>query len=207
MSLSAERSRAPKDDKPAIGKPPARSGKNIEQIRLIPESALAEVKDQLEKEHLRAENLQREMLYLQADFENYRRRVASEIEARSAEGKLNLLSDILVIADQLELATRAARESGAAKEITEGLAMTLANLNKVMQAQGLTKIESVGRRFDPNLHEAVERVPRDDVPDGQVVEEVRAGFTMGEKVIRPSVVKVSCPTVSSKGERGAEVKE
>lgn len=205
--MSAERSRTPKDDRSAAGRPLARSGKTVEQFRLVPESALAQVKDQLEKEHLKAENLQREMLYLQADFENYRKRVASEIEARSAEGKLNLLSDILVIADQLELATRAARESGAAKELVDGLAMTLANLNKVMQAHGLTKIEAVGHQFDPNLHEAVERVPRDDVPEGQVVEEVRAGFTTGEKVIRPSVVKVSCSPTPGKGERGAEVKE
>ena len=205
--MCADRSGTPEDEKSAIGKPTARSGRSTEQIRLIPDSALTQVKDQLEKEHLRAENLQREMLYVQADFENYRKRVASEIEARSAEEKLNLLSDILVIADQLELATRAAREGGAAKEVTEGLAMTLANLNKVMRAHGLTKIESVGHRFDPNLHEAVERVPRGDIPEGQVVEEIRAGFTMGEKVIRPSVVKVSCSTAPRKGERGAEVKE
>jgi len=204
--LSAERSRTPKDDRSAIDKPPARSGESIDQIRLIPESALAQIRDQLEKEQLRAENLQREMLYLQADFENYRKRVASEIEARSAEGKLNLLSDILVIADQLELATRAARENNGTKELAEGLAMTLANLNKVMQAHGLTKIEAVGHQFDPKLHEAVERVPRDDVPEGQVIEEVRAGFAMGEKVIRPSVVKVSCTTISKKG-GGAEVEE
>jgi molecular chaperone GrpE len=204
--LSAEDSETPRCDKSGASWPGSRASGSLKQTRLIPDSILARVEEELKREHLRAENLQREMLYLQADFENYRKRVASEIEVRSTAETLSLLSDMLVIADQLELATRVAREGGGSKELADGLAMTLANLNKVMQAHGLTRIEAVGLQFDPTIHEAVEEVPRDDVPEGQVVEEIRSGYRFGEKVIRPSVVKVSCSIARSK-EGGVELKD
>ena len=178
-----------------------------EPIRVEIEDEFAGLREELEKERARAEDLQKKMLYLQADFENYRKRVAVEIENRSMSATAELIVNLLGLADELGLALKTARETGAPKELTEGLGMTLAKLYKTLGRYGLRRIEAVGRPFDPRLHEAVERVPTDKSPEGTVVEEVRAGFTMGEKVIRPSMVKVSCSTIPSKGERGVEVKK
>jgi molecular chaperone GrpE len=181
--------------------------KESESIRVEIEDEFAGLRESLEKERVRADDLQKKMLYLQADFENYRKRVAVEIENRSLSATAELIVNLLGLADELGLALKTARETSAPKELTEGLGMTLAKLYKTLGRYGLRRIEAVGRPFDPRLHEAVERVPTDKSPEGTVVEEVRAGFTMGEKVIRPSVVKVSCSTISGKGERGVEMKK
>jgi len=181
--------------------------KEPEPVRLEVEDEFAELEDALEKERTKSEDLQRKMLYLQADFDNYRKRVAAEIESRSMSATAELIVSLLGLADELGLALKTARETGASKELTEGLGMTLTKLYKTLGKYGVRKIEAVGRPFDPRLHEAVESVPTDKSPEGTVVEEVRAGFTLGEKVIRPSVVKVSCSTISSEGERGVEMKK
>jgi molecular chaperone GrpE len=178
-----------------------------EPIRVEIEDEFAALKEELEKERTRADDLQKKVLYLQADFENYRKRVAVEIENRSMSATAELILNLLGLADELGLALKTAKETNAPKELTEGLGMTLAKLYKTLGRYGLRRIEAVGRPFDPKLHEAVERIPTDRSPEGTVVEEVRTGFTMGEKVIRPSIVKVSCSTISSKGERGVEMKK
>ncbi len=182
-------------------------GKELEPVRLEIEDEFAELRDALEKEKTRSEDLQRKMLYLQADFDNYRKRVAAEIDDRSMSATVELIVNLLGLADELGLALKTAKETGASKELTEGLSMTLAKLYKTLGKYGVHKIEAVGRPFDPRLHEAVESVSTDKSPEGTVVEEVRAGFMLGEKVIRPSVVKVSCSAISSKGERGVEMKK
>jgi molecular chaperone GrpE len=182
-------------------------GEESEPVRVEIEDEFTALKEELEKEKARADDLQNKMLYLQADFENYRKRVAVEIENRSMSVTAELIMNLLGLADELGLALKVARETGASKELTEGLGMTLAKLYKTLGRYGLRRIEAMGRPFDPRLHEAVERVPTDKSPEGTVVEEVRAGFRMGEKVIRPSIVKVSCSTISSRGEGGVEVKK
>ena len=181
--------------------------KEPESVRVEIKDEFTELREGLEKERARADDMQKKMLYLQADFENYRKRVAAEIENRSMSATAELIINLLGLADELGLAIKTAKETAAPKELTEGLDMTLTKLYKTLERYGLRRIEAVGRPFDPMLHEAVEGVPTDKSPEGTVVEEVRAGFTMGEKVIRPSVVKVSCSNVSSKGERGVEVKK
>jgi len=168
---------------------------------------LLEVLAQIEAERTRADDLQKKMLYLRADFENYRKRVNSEVEARSRSHVLALISDLLVFADELELAVGATTGGRGAKRLKAGVRMALDKLYKTLEQHGVTRISSRGHRFDPRLHEALERVPSEAVPEGEIVEEVRAGFMLGDKVIRPSLVKISCAPTKEEEREGVKLED
>jgi molecular chaperone GrpE len=90
---------------------------------------------------------------------------------------------------ELELAT-AARQKEDDSAIAEGIAMVLKNLTAALEAEGLRRIEAIGKTFDPKLHEAVDNVDANRVGDDIVVEEIRKGYTFRHRLLRPSLVKV-----------------
>ena len=102
---------------------------------------------------------------------------------------------MLSIVDELELALKAAKSTESASAVAEGLEIVLKKFRDILAAEGLSKIDAIGKKFDPTLHEAVERVPCDD-EEGTVVEEVREGFTMRGKLVRPSIVKIAVPHIT-----------
>jgi len=171
------------------------------------EAQVRELRDQLEKERERSEALQKSMLYLRADLENYMKRIDTEIEEMSKSSLTALTSELLGVIDELELAVKAGQGVKGAEQLTKGIEMALKKLYKALEQHGIVRISAVGRPFDPRLHEAVERVPTTKVPEGRVVEEIRAGFLLGDKVIRPSAVKVSCAPAPNNEEGGVEVKK
>ncbi len=100
---------------------------------------------------------------------------------------------LLDVVDELELAVKNGEISTpSADSLLEGVEMTLKKLRKVLEQEGVTAIDnSEGRAFDPSLHNAIAAVEQDDVTDGTVIEEIRKGYMMRGKVIRPSIVKVA----------------
>ena len=154
-----------------------------------PSDAERKLEELLDLEKKRYDELVNRMKYLQADFENYQKRMDREmqqVEERSVFGLVNRLVRVL---DELELAAANATKQGQAKEVSEGIKMVYRNLNSVMKASGLKKIEAVGKPFDPKFHEAVEKVEGPGDTD-MVVGEVRSGYTFRDQVLRPSMVKV-----------------
>ncbi len=128
--------------------------------------------------------------YMQADFENYRKRVGKEMRELEENSSKALVTRLLGVLDGLELAVRHASEGGGLAELQEGIAMVQKNLYSALEAEGLEKIESLGRPFDPNMHEAVEKVQGAAEGQAVVVEELRTGYTFKGRVIRPTMVKV-----------------
>jgi len=161
--------------------------------------------DLLEQEKKRSEELLNRMKYLQADFENYRKRTEremQEVEERTALGLVNRLVSVL---DDLELASANAAKPGQAKAVSEGIKMIYKNLNSVMKTAGLRRIEAVGMPFDPRFHEAVEKVDGSGKTD-TVVEEIRSGYIFRGQVLRPSMVKVEL-AMKKAGEEEAKPNE
>ena len=155
-----------------------------------PETMLKELSAELEKEKSKSEDYLRRLQYLQADFENYRKRVEKEMSDIRQFGNQRLLSELIVVNDELELALREAEESGEDPTIVEGVGMVHKRLQSILSKDGVEKIHSLGSKFNPDLHDAALRVVSDK-EGGTIVEEIRQGYTLRGKVLRPSIVKVA----------------
>ncbi|GEA16470.1 protein GrpE [Moorella sp. E308F] len=135
--------------------------------------------------------LQQRYLRLQADFDNYRKRTRREYEELTRLANARLIESLLPILDNLELALAAA--AGAEKQALEtGVEMTLRQLQEILAREGLMPVAALGQPFNPELHEAV---AREETPEPDkinlVVEELRRGYTLHGKLLRPAMVKVA----------------
>jgi molecular chaperone GrpE len=157
---------------------------------------IASLKELLRQEQETSKEHLNKLLYVQADFENCRKRLEQEVDSRIDAGKARLLRDMLTIVDELELALKAAKSAESGSAVSEGLEIVLKKFRDLLASEGLSKIEAIGKKFDPALHEAVERVPCDDKEEGTVLEEVRQGFTLKGRLVRPSIVKIAVPQIA-----------
>jgi molecular chaperone GrpE len=148
---------------------------------------------QLECEKNRSDDYLTRLKYLQADFENLKKRFDREVEQTKSSCNERIIMQLLDVVDELELAVKNGEISTpSAESLLEGVEMTLKKLRKVLEQEGVTEIDnSEGRAFDPSRHNAIAAAEQDDVADGTVIEEIRKGYMMRGKVIRPSIVKVA----------------
>ena len=138
-----------------------------------------------------AANLERFMRSA-ADLENFRRRTVREKEELRLFATSRVLEDLLPVLDNLGLAVAAAKQPGAdAKGLAGGVDMVLSQLKSALTNHGLKEINPVGAAFDANQHEAISAQPSKEVPDGNVVTVVRAGFSLNGRLLRPASVIVS----------------
>ncbi len=153
------------------------------------EQELKKLQRYIEEEKKRNEEITVKLKYLQADFENYRKRIDREIKEIEEFSNYNLIKKLLPTLDELELAIRIAEERNEKSSILEGVKIAYKNLLSALETEGLRRIEALGKEFDPNLHEAVEKV-QGNGERNVVIDEIRPGYLYKEHVIRPSLVKV-----------------
>jgi len=163
-----------------------------EQIESMAEE-LEKLKTVLADEQKKADAYLNKLRYLQADFENYRKRAQRETEEAAQFNKEKLILSLLSILDELELAVQAGEKTENKDALIVGVKVTLKKLYDLLKNEGVATIEAAGKPFDPRLHEVVSTVPRQDCRTPSIIEEVRKGFTIKGKVIRPSVVTVATP--------------
>ncbi|TMI28290.1 nucleotide exchange factor GrpE [Candidatus Bathyarchaeota archaeon] len=169
---------------------PAKSPKHDARRDEKPDPRLAELESGLNAEKAKADDYLRRLQYLQADFENYRKRVEKEVEDSRRFGNERLLSELLVVNDELELALQRSKEAEQDSVLIEGVDMVHKRLQGLLSKEGVKKIESVGSKFTPDLHEAALAIESDQ-EEGTVIEEIRIGYLLNGKVLRPSIVKVA----------------
>jgi molecular chaperone GrpE len=156
------------------------------------EQSVDRLEQLLEGERKRAEDYLTRLSYLQADLENFKKRFDREAEQIKNYCTERLVIQLLDVVDELELAVKNGEVSTSPESLIEGVEMTLKKLRKVLEQEGVTPIESPeGKVFDPIRHNAIAAVERDDVADSTVIEEIRKGYMMKGKVIRPTIVKVA----------------
>src|SRR3954452_20891897 len=124
-----------------------------------------------------------------ADFENFRKRVASDVQAAAARGKAEVAREVIDAVDNLERALEAADGSG--DGLASGVEMVLGSLRETLQRHGIEVVDPAGEKFDPNQHEALSTMPVEGTEGGTVVEVMQKGYRMGEQLIRPARVVVS----------------
>ena len=126
-----------------------------------------------------------------ADNENARKRIRQQSEESVRVQRENLIRDLLPIVDNLERAVDAARDSGNGKSIVEGVEMVLRAMLDLLKTHGVTQITSVGKPFDPGLHEAVDHIETEQHPPNTVVNEFHRGYQIGDRLLRPARVSVA----------------
>ncbi|MGD0645575.1 MAG: nucleotide exchange factor GrpE [Candidatus Bathyarchaeia archaeon] len=156
------------------------------------EQSVDHLEQLLDCERKRAEDYLTRLKYLQADLDNFKKRFDRETEQIKNYCTERLVIQLLDVVDELELAVKNGEISTSPEYLIEGVEMTLKKLRKVLEQEGVTPIESPeGKVFDPTRHNAIAAIERDDVEENTVIEEIRKGYTMKGKVIRPSIVKVA----------------
>ncbi len=146
-------------------------------------------KELKDKNELAQEYLKR-LQYLQADFENYKKKVLKERDEFSKYANEKLIFKLLEVLDNLERALSSAKDSGGKKPLIKGVEMVLKQLQGILGWEGVTPIKALGEVFDPHKHEAVMAVTTGKYPENAVVEELQKGYSLKSKVIRPALVKV-----------------
>src|SRR5438876_3385861 len=127
----------------------------------------------------------------QADFENYKKRSAREKEEAIKYPNSSLLERLVAIIDNFELGLEAAKGESGQSPIYSGMTLVLKQLNDLLAENGLQPIEADGKKFDPNLHEAIAHEPSDQFPEGIVLRQTRRGYRLKDRLLRPSSVVVS----------------
>jgi molecular chaperone GrpE len=127
----------------------------------------------------------------QADFDNFRKRAAREKEDAVKYANAAMLERLIPILDNFELGLNAARRTEENSPILAGMDMVAKQLNDFLLQQGVEPIAAEGAKFDPNVHEAVAQEANDDVQEGHIVRQLRKGFKLRDRLLRPATVVVS----------------
>lgn len=172
--------------------PEAESETQAETIHAPPEAAASE--EQTSSPERQAAELEKHKdaaLRARADLDNYRKRVARDKEDAIRYANNSLLESLLPILDNFELGLDAAKNTPEAAGIIQGLQMVRKQLEDFLRDHGVEIVNAEGTSFDPNLHEAVAYEPHSDVKEGTVVRQLRKGFKLKDRLIRPASVIVS----------------
>ncbi len=174
-----------------------RGQERIDALETSPAKLLADLEAtgaELEKARAQADEyllaLQRE----RAEFNNFRRRTAEQREQELGLAGEDLIRKVLVLADDFDRAIEARPEDLAGSPWAEGIAAIDRKLRQLLESEGVTRIDaSAGRLFDPREHDAIANVPGTGQPEGAIVDEVRRGYRLRDRVIRPALVAVAAP--------------
>lgn len=135
--------------------------------------------------------LQDARLRAAADLENFRRRSVKEMEDARREAREGLLKALLPVFDNLDRAIQSAQCSADVKAVNDGLLLVQRQFVEVLEREGIVRVATVGRPFDPAVHEAIQQVESSDVASGIILAEVHSGYVHGERLMRPAGVVVA----------------
>jgi molecular chaperone GrpE len=171
---------------------------------------LSFVKEELRKAKESSDNNLNKLKYMVADFDNYRKQMDKQVASKIEESKAELMLRFLNIRDDYVRAVEIAKQSKAELVVVEGLEGILKNLDHLLKSEGVIDIETLETPFDPNVHDAISFSYHDDLPESTVTDEIRKGYMLGNKVLRPSLVEISKKIVKNtvndteKAEKGTE---
>ena len=152
-----------------------------------------ETEEDILKEEIKT--LKEEKIRVLAEMENLRKRFEREKIDSIKYGSVNFARDILSPGDNLERALSAINEeeehSQSIKNLIEGLLMVKKELSTALEKNGIEKIDTLNKKFDPNLHQAMMEIENSDLDEGVVVQEIQTGYMMHDRLLRPAMVGVS----------------
>jgi molecular chaperone GrpE len=178
------------------------NSENIDEDVESQEEDIKEKEEDILKEQIKT--LKEEKIRVLAEMENLRKRFEREKVDSIKYGSVNFARDILSPGDNLERALSAINEEEerpkSIKNLIEGLLLVKKELSTALEKNGITKIDSLDKKFDPNLHQAMMEIENNDLDEGVVVQEIQTGYMMHDRLLRPAMVGVS-----KKPQKAAEV--
>ena len=159
----------------------------------------AEEIEQLKEEARKAQEHWNQLLRTAADFENYKKRAARERNDASKYAIESLLQKLIPVLDNFEMAMSATQtaQGGSVDALQTGVNMIYQQLKNALTEAGLQEIDATNQKFDPTVHEALSQAESDAVPEGQVLQQLRKGYKLHDRLIRPaSVVVAKAPGAS-----------
>lgn len=177
-----------KEEKKAAEEQSAAQG--VESTAEVAENAAAGSVSKEEFEQIKSErdNLLDRLARLQAEFENARKREARERNEFRDYAVSGAVEEFLPVLDNFQLALKS---TGTAEQLRTGVELIVKQMEEALRSLNVQAVETVGAAFDPRVHEALEMVERNDLPDHQVFEEVRRGYRIRERLLRPALVRVA----------------
>jgi len=159
---------------------------------IVPGPLTPEQIQQLKERAAKADEYRERLLREAADFDNYKKRAARERQDAVAFANESLLRKLMPVLDSFEMALAAAASDGAAApSLQAGVLMVYNQLKSALADAGLEEIDARGKTFDPNLHEAVSQQESADVPEGNVLQQIRKGYKFRNRLVRPAGVIVA----------------
>jgi molecular chaperone GrpE len=155
----------------------------------VKETAAATAPDPADLQRERDE-LKDLLLRKSAEFDNYRKRVERDRQASSEAAAASMLEELLPLVDDLERALKAEAGTGV-DSYRRGVELIQSKLNEILRKRGVRPIEALGADFDPYYHQAVAYEHAEGRRDGEIIEEFRRGYMLGDRLLRPSMVKVA----------------
>jgi molecular chaperone GrpE len=178
------------EKQPTAADPPAAAEPlvPVEAATVTPEQ-LSELKERAAKAD---ENWER-LLRTSADFDNFKKRAAREKQEAIKYANESLLQKLVPVLEHLDMALAAAQGAApeAGQSLQAGVAMICQQFKNVLAEAGLEELDALGKPFDPNLHEALSQQETPDVPEGQVVQQLRKGYRFRDRLLRPASVVVA----------------
>ena len=156
-----------------------------------PLQALSAEAEEWKKKH---DEVKEKLIWMAADFDNYKKRSLKEKEEYLKFSSAEVLKEFLVVVDNLERALAALPPDDTDKgllSLKQGVELTLRQFQSVLEKHGVTKVKTVGEKFNPRLHQVMFQEETDKFPDQAVMEELQSGYTLHERVLRPAMVKVA----------------
>ena len=151
---------------------------------------------ELEKAQIEASDMKSRYLRSVADMENFRKRITREKQELLRSAAAGVVESLLPVLDNMKLGLQAAEHHADAKDVTVGFKMVDDQLKKSLEEHGLKELIPDGESFDPNLHECVAHQPSDTVDEDRIIETVRAGYQLNERLLRAANVIVSSGAAS-----------
>ena len=126
-----------------------------------------------------------------AEFDNYRKRIDRERQSVSEAAAADLIGELLPLLDDMERALKADAGAEGADAYRRGVELIHRRLLDALRKRGVRRVEAEGTKFDPHVHQAVAYEPAEGHEDGDIIEEFRPGYTLGDRLLRPAMVKVA----------------
>ena len=169
-----------------------------EEIKEACEDQLKEIQAELETAKQEAKETYDRFLRVSAEFENYKKRSAREMDDFRKYANQSLIVEMLAVVDNLERALNSSNgNSSNDKCMADGVNLTLKEILKVFEKFNVKPIESIGQPFDPNFHQAMMQEETDDYPEHTVITQLQKGYMIHDRLLRPSMVVVAVPKVKT----------
>lgn len=160
------------------------------------EAPAAPPPDPLEEAKQETARMKDQLLRTAADFDNFRKRTRRESVEAERKGREDLLRDLLPVFDNLERATSHTDKATDVQSVAEGIRMVIRQFEDTLSKLGIERIATVGKAFDPSVHEAIQQLETNDHPAGTVAAEIQGGYRTTDRLIRPALVVVAKPPQS-----------